>query len=274
VTARQTRARRQKFLALYPWCCFCGGAALATTEDHVPNRALFDNRHWPEGYNFPACKPCNDATRPDEKIMAFLSRINHGPRPLTAVEETEARKSLRGMLAEFPTELSSMRLSSNEIRDWLRGRRETRPPGVLLSDIPLVSIGTPRFRNAIKRFCIKLLCALHYKHAGEIVPVNAAVCGRWMSNVQVSDGLIPPEVLRLCGSTAKLTRAKNDLSEQFEYSFIVAREKTTSVFLCSFRQSFVVIGTVSYDWNLPDQFDEDLECGVFKDHPFPTSAKA
>src|SRR5260370_39068705 len=55
-------------------CCFCGEGP-AATEDHQPARALFDRREWPEGYAFPACEPCNKASKHYENVMTVLVRL-------------------------------------------------------------------------------------------------------------------------------------------------------------------------------------------------------
>lgn len=47
------KKRKQEFLKQHPVCFNCGTAA-ATTEDHVPSRECFVDRHWPEGFVFPA----------------------------------------------------------------------------------------------------------------------------------------------------------------------------------------------------------------------------
>ena len=65
-----------------------------------------------------------------------------------------------------------------------------------------------------------------------------------------------------------LKRSNNDLKQQFGYQFQVATEKTTSVFLCGFRESFAMIGMVSEVDNLPADFDEDVVRGKFRSHPF------
>src|SRR5258708_31634045 len=70
-----SKLKRAQFFSAHPWCCFCGGSAPATTEDHIPSRAIFDSSNWPEGYSFPACDACNGLTRFDEIIIAMLSRI-------------------------------------------------------------------------------------------------------------------------------------------------------------------------------------------------------
>jgi hypothetical protein len=67
------KLRRRKLLEDGARCVFCGGGEPATTEDHVPARAFFDGRRWPEGFTFPACRACNEATRADEQLMAFIA---------------------------------------------------------------------------------------------------------------------------------------------------------------------------------------------------------
>jgi hypothetical protein len=49
-----TRHRRA-FLAKHRYCAFCGGHATATTVEHCPPRALFQDRRWPESFEFPCC---------------------------------------------------------------------------------------------------------------------------------------------------------------------------------------------------------------------------
>jgi hypothetical protein len=264
----QKKERLRRFFAEHPICCFCGGNTPAITEDHVPNRAVFDNRIWPEGYNFPACKNCNEVTRPDEKILAYLTRINHGRRNLTETEQREIAKTMRGVSTEFPEAFSSMRMRRNEVRQWLRERGAKKAEGQSLSEIPIVSIGNTRFRTAIKNFSVKLLCALHYKHTKEIVPQAAAICGRWYSNIQVLDGEIPREFLDVIGNGVVLKRSNNLLHEQFNYNYVIAADKDASAYICEFRRSFALVGLVSLEWDLPSDFDENLEQGVFKSNPF------
>jgi hypothetical protein len=77
------KVRRAKFFAENSHRCFCGGEALATTEDHIPSRSILDARQWPEGYRFPACAACNRVTPSDEVVIAMRQwrirrKRNHG----------------------------------------------------------------------------------------------------------------------------------------------------------------------------------------------------
>jgi hypothetical protein len=230
---------------------------------------LFDARQWPEGYNFPACQACNAISRQDEKILAYLARLNHGDRQLTNQEKAETQKAFRGLATGFPVEARSMAMSANQVRSWLKGRGETKPSGTIFSDLPVANIGAPRFRTAIKVFSLKLIMALHYKHTGNIVPTSGVLSGRWLSNLQIADGVVPEDISQVFAGRVVLQRCRQPLSDQFDYMYGVAGDGTLSGFLCGFRRSFAIVGMVVNHWDaLPKVFDEDLERGTFKDHPF------
>ena len=90
----------------------------------------------------------------------------------------------------------------------------------------------------------------------------------FFSNVQVFDGKIPENILSVVQGQPTLIRSNNDLHDQFSYQFAVAAEKTKSVYPCSFRESFALIGLVSAADDLPNAFDEDAELGKFRSTPF------
>ena len=67
---------RERFLASNPICVFCGGVNPATTVEHCPPRALFQHKHWPEGFDFAACEACNHGTGDQDAIVAMLARMD------------------------------------------------------------------------------------------------------------------------------------------------------------------------------------------------------
>jgi hypothetical protein len=77
------------FLAQYPICCFCGGNTPATTVGHVPNRAFFERKMWPDGYIFPACDVCQGDARTTDLVTAAVARISPGMSS-TALREVRA----------------------------------------------------------------------------------------------------------------------------------------------------------------------------------------
>jgi hypothetical protein len=263
--------RRTEFFSKNPYCCFCGGRERAVEEDHVPARAIFENRHWPEGYNFPACKSCNAITRQDENVVAYLSRL--GPTEddhYTPNQKAEIVRCMAAMIRAYPEAMQSTDMSANEVRRVLRAHGIPRPPGTFLKDIPLLKIDRPEFRDPIRNFGIKLFCALHYKHVGSIVTPTSEIGIRFMTNMQIN--AIPDEMYNVFRGRPIVERSKNELNDQFHYMFAIATEKTTSAYLCKFRQSFLLSGVVSAD-PLPKELDEDTKRGMFKGRPFDWSQR-
>ena len=68
--------RRKLFLKENPLCAFCGGAEAATTIEHCPPKALFKNKIWPEGFEFPACSKCNNDTSDYDLIVSVIARLD------------------------------------------------------------------------------------------------------------------------------------------------------------------------------------------------------
>jgi hypothetical protein len=105
--AKNKSAGLAKFLAQHPRCCFCGGLRVAETGDHVPGRAIFLERKWPEGYLFPACTDCNAATSKDEMLIAVFARAF--PNAETGVEQREFRAALSGPSNNWPETLVKLK---------------------------------------------------------------------------------------------------------------------------------------------------------------------
>jgi hypothetical protein len=94
--ARRKQYSRQEFLQLHPYCCYCG--AQATTTDHCPPRCLFENRVWPETFEFPCCGPCNSESRLDEQAVAAIAisqRMANSGTP-------KSNEMLRGVMNNSP----------------------------------------------------------------------------------------------------------------------------------------------------------------------------
>jgi hypothetical protein len=71
----QGTSRKARFLLEHPICCFCGGTRAATTLDHVPPKACFPLGFWPDEFEFPSCKDCNNGTSKHDTIFGFYSML-------------------------------------------------------------------------------------------------------------------------------------------------------------------------------------------------------
>ncbi len=67
---------RKAFLAANTVCIFCGGGKPSTSIEHCPPRAMFQNRSWPEGFEFASCHECNGGLSDHDAIIAVLGRID------------------------------------------------------------------------------------------------------------------------------------------------------------------------------------------------------
>ncbi len=242
VSMGDRKRRRQNFFSEHPTCCFCGGGEPAVEEDHQPPRATFDGRQWPEGYNFPSCRGCNDATRADEHILAFLSRMKHHNDELNATQETDIKRSMDGISRNFPGLLPSLVASTRDVRNFLKKFGQPKAPGAFLSDVPIMSLKNPILHAAVHRCAAKLFCALHYLHTHTIVPREAVIHTRWYSNAQIYDGTLPADVLAKFPNGTDLRRGKNQLIDQFAYRYMILSDG--SAFICRFRDSFALLGMV------------------------------
>lgn len=234
--------RMARFLKEHPHCCFCGGQTLAATQDHVPSRAAFRGRQWPEGYVFPACFQCNNSTAADEILTAFVCRMH--PHPEIPENPTELQRTFDAVAETYPDVYKSLLLSNGQVRNWLRNRNMQLPPGTLVRDLPLVSIGHPRIHEAIHRYATKLFCALYYKHTGRVVPPAGGTVFLWNTNAQREDQLPDTEKLDgLLKGFPRLVRQNTSLHDQFSYRFATASDGA-AVFHAFFNLSISMLGCV------------------------------
>ena len=171
----QRKRKREAFLAAHPICCFCGGQRLATTIDHVPNRASFMSRLGPEGYEFPACEPCQTATRLDEIAFSFLVYLTRGDDNHDA---EQFRRLLSGIKNNLPELMPNLRLSANDKRRRLAKLGLEKPLGLPLADLPLAGIPTG-YHKRMERYVHKIILALHYRIVGTIASKEMRLFGSW-----------------------------------------------------------------------------------------------
>jgi hypothetical protein len=221
--------------------------------DHIPPRVLFDGRQWPQGYEFPACQPCNRASRHDEQIVGLLSRIY--PEPATKEKENEFNERLRAVAENYPGLLKEMMPNAEQVQKTLSEYGIPSVGGSPPPGIAFLSVSGPLVNAAVANFGRKLFLALYYKHTGRILPKDGGVAILWYSNLQIENNEIPRELAPLVSGFPDLKRSNMDLSDQFFYRFGVTDDLKASVFLAFFRRSFAILGyanAVAADISLPE----------------------
>lgn len=240
--------RRQKFFKEHPFCCFCGGDAKTTTEDHVPHKALFSRGWTPDDYRFPACKPCNKSTRKAESRVTFFSRLH------SELAEAGDRRKLEQRLyhfsqqdRQFAEEL--LHPTARQLRTAERRGVVQREPGQFLQELPILNAKGPLLKDAMTIFGVKLFCALYYKEVECILPIEGGIAVSWYTNVNRMLGEFPEDahsIIQEHSHEPKLVHGKLSIKDAFEYN-IATTENLTAAFRASFGKDLHLFGIVHRD---------------------------
>ena len=235
-----SKARRERFLAEHPYCCFCGGEAPNETEDHIPGRQFFSSRNWPEGFCFPACRSCNSRTMKAENFCAALSKML---RPWgSPFSEEEVSSALKAFSREFHSELSEMFLKPNEIRRYLRDHDLDKPNGFL------EDTGMMRVPGAANRYIAelgsKLSCALHYRETGRIVRKDQPLSLLWFTNELIVNGQTPFPEQSIINRVPLISRGRKDFQEEFRYLWNANKNENLFAFIAEFGNAYCIQGGI------------------------------
>lgn len=248
----QANGRRAKFFAENPTCIFCGGIALAETEEHCPPRSLFRDRVWPEGFVFPACAACNAGSSDADLIAAFLAQLRHKSDVVSPRSEGIMRQAHRqnpGLIARM--------LIRNPIEARARARRlGLEPsPGQTFLDLGLVKV-TAEMEHSVSLLASKLTKAIFYTHTGRIFPPGGSINLHWFTNAELLDPGCRLSVEATAGLATlrpPVTRGGKDLRDQFDYSYGVDTKEELLILHARFGDTF---GFVSLAGCVPGQLDD------------------
>ena len=165
--------RRREFLEKHPLCCFCGGVSKSVEIAPLQSRVIFDNRQWPEEYEFPTCKPCNQLTRHYEQVVGLLSRIY--PDAATDEQRKEVIERIRAVKYNYPAVLDEMLPTFRQLRQARKELNLSFPDSGSIRNLPILSVKGPLVNKAVTPFGAKLAFALFYKHTGIIVQREGGV---------------------------------------------------------------------------------------------------
>jgi hypothetical protein len=239
-------SRKSKSPSLsFPHCIFCGGTVPATTVEHCPPRSLFDNRLWPEGFEFPACAACNGGTSDQDLLVAMISQMDPLSKeeiaPSTKGRVLAARKqmprTLHGMLIRSPIEA---RRAATKI-----GLKPE--PGQSCMDLPIVKI-TPDVHAAVRTFASKLTKATYFMQTKKVFPAEGGILFHWFTNAEMikPNGSVPALDFahQFAGIEPPLRRNGKDLSNQVGLRLSFDADGQLYIVLATFRRAFgfVTIG--------------------------------
>lgn len=235
---------RQQYLEHNPFCYCCGAAA--TTTDHIPTRAYFTKRKWPEGYEFPCCYDCNQETRIDELVVAFLFNLR-----VTGNSHENEKKLLtlaKGLKNNAPDILEewqkSMPISDEDTKKSLD---EFGPIGAELYKHKFISFDIgPLTQEKIKKFATKLIQALYYKHTGQILEGSVWLdfYSFYRQKKEIFEKKLE-DILSVYNDLAVPKREDKTLEDQFFYRYRADNEHGALTAIIVFSDQFI-FHTIAY----------------------------
>jgi hypothetical protein len=221
----------KKFIQQHPWCCYCGGAAAATTIDHVPAKITFAGKARPKGLEVPSCSSCNEKTRMIDQVGALFARFY--PELKGRKDHDDLAKIIRAL---FNNDYDLMREfrkpSPSHVRKCVR-------MGIPIEAIDSMSMSGPRTDMYLRKPGVKLGLALHYYTTRTIIPAAGGVTAWWYPNVQILGGDFPSDIAEELGDPATLRQRKWHVGDQFTVRGKWIPNGNLGIYLSTFRNSFV-----------------------------------
>ncbi|QJD89897.1 hypothetical protein HH213_07160 [Duganella dendranthematis] len=230
-----------EFIRHNPYCIFCGGTEPTTTKEHCPPKALFQNRQWPEGYEFPACIKCNNGTSNYDRMLAMLARTDFSGD--AGNRDGKFPSLVAGVHAQDAMQIRSMFPSVREARTYNRRLGITPKHGQTHQQASPLKI-TSEMQTAVAVFSRKLAKALYFREVGTIFPSHGGLGLRWFTNADLLEkGHYEVfEMLEgLPGHAPTLKRGGKELNDQFSYKMTVCADVDMFVLQASFGSAFGLV---------------------------------
>lgn len=248
--------RRKLFFKKHPYCCYCGGGVPATTVDHNPARALFLNRQWPDGYEFPACLDCNNMASSHEALFALLCQLGGTHKKPHGNHANDLKKHFMGAARRFPEAMQNLAvpITANHARSIDMETGLSRLPGQTYGGSALFTLDHPEFRVALDAGFAKLAMALFYKHAGRILPPHGVVAFQHFTNTQYAAARHFYDHIRLnlVKEESPVHHRTSGLQDQFSYRWFKHSDGQFLCFWIQIHNTFSIIalaGDTPMDWS-------------------------
>jgi hypothetical protein len=193
---------------------------------------MFRGKQRPNALVFSSCERCNSGTRRSDLVASLLGRVYPEG---TDVDEADLRKVLKAVANNIPGLLQEMMLSDAEH---------------LAAKMPVgwaLRANGPILTSHILAFGAKLGLAFHVELHKRPVPISGGVLPIWFSNVQAARGEIPANLLSMLPAARTMAQGKQNVRDQFQYSWVTTDDRDHTLFYAVFRQSFAIAATTADD---------------------------
>jgi hypothetical protein len=177
-------------------CIFCGGFTPANTVDHVPPKIIFKNKSWPEGFEFPACEPCNNGTSDDDLVVGLLARMTK--------EDSSILGILKNIKGQHPQLLAEMLdISEADAKVAAEKFHIEKPEGMTYRELGIVNV-TDTMNLAVTTLASKL----NYPNSGELF-INANTVNLMLFIVELhKEGILSDSELRMLSGFTDINQRK------------------------------------------------------------------
>lgn len=233
------KVRKDAFLKAHPLCIFCGGTAPTETVEHCPPRAMFQDRAWPEGLEFPACSTCNHGSADDDLLITFLARTD----PFSDAGDSDGRmpEIIQSVHQKFPQLVGKMLPSAVEARAINRRLGIVPAPGATNQEAGPVRV-TDEMHKAVQVFAGKLTKAIYYMHTKQVFPADGRIGLKWFTNADLFTNKGRYRVFEsfqgLDGIVPELVRSRSMLNDQFEYKLSLSSDHELLALQARFGHGF------------------------------------
>jgi hypothetical protein len=232
----QAKKKTMLFLAKHPKCCFCGGQIQSTTVDHIPARVCFPGRAYPDGFEFPACKACQNASRQDELIFGFYVRMMD--RNAQNYDPEGTHRMISGMANNAPHLLPNPYLSNRAKRSSLKSLGLAKPSSMLAQDIPLVEFDG-RVHEHLRRYLRKIACAIFYREFSAAPGANYQIWTHWdQSTLPRAFETLQPFV-EMTPHVTIGARPNLDFGDRFSYRFNKSEQPDCLAAIAKFGEGMI-----------------------------------
>lgn len=237
--AKARRKAHSEMMGRHPGCIYCADENAATTVEHMPPIAMFDQRQRPKGLEFPTCKNCNQGTRLADLVASLMGRMY--PNSDSEFGRDELQKLLNAVSNNVPGLLEEMQVG----RAGQKLARRSIPN--MPVDASVLRANGPIMTSHMRTFAGKLGFALHFEAHGASIPKEGGVQPMYFTNVNAARGELPMEIINLLPSSSTLQQGKKHVRDQFTYAYLLTEERRHSVFYAVFRSSFAVAAVTALD---------------------------
>lgn len=243
-------------------CVFCGGTLASDTTEHAPPKCMFHNKQRPQGYEFPACRRCNNGTSTLDALASFLFMSGSREALLKTMSFTKHQQNLaRTVSRSFP-----------RIYKYAHNASIQTPSGFIVGEAKRLEL-TSKTSLTLALWAAKQTFAYWHLHNSVALTKQATIGLRILTNNQTDDQFLN-EIARLLGAGISMKHAKKFADDQFFYRYVRDSDMRVSFIQAVFHRNggfFAVVDEESQSeeltTSLPHRLQTNERLGIHSIYP-------